>query len=79
MKDPIEVLPPSGDRILIVLRMEELRDWISFTLLNDLPLNLGHGSAIETSGEWILQRVHHWSDSRSQFPDSTEHRLTEVI
>ena len=65
LKDPIEVLPPSGNRILVVLCMEESRDSISFTSLDDITLNLGHNSAIEKSDQWIVRRVRRLSDSRS--------------
>ena len=49
MKDPIEVQPPGRDRLLIVLGVEESRDRISFTPLDDVPLDLGHSPAIEES------------------------------
>ena len=49
MKNPIELLPPGGNRIFVVLRMEDSRDRVPFTLLNDLPLDLGHSSVIEAS------------------------------
>ena len=46
MEDPIEVQPPSRDRPLIVLRVESSRDRISFTPLDDAPLDLGHRPVI---------------------------------
>lgn len=48
MKDPIEVQPLGGDRVLIVLRAEESGDSISSTPRDDLPLDLDRGPAIET-------------------------------
>ena len=51
MKDPIEILPPSGDRILVLLGMEDPRGHIPFSPLDNLALDVGHGSAIKTSGE----------------------------
>lgn len=48
MKDPIELQPPGGDRLLIGLRVEQSRDSVSFTPLDNLLLNLGHGPAIGT-------------------------------
>ena len=51
VKDPMEVLPPSGNRTLVILHVEESGDRMSFTLLGDLLLDLGHSPAIETSGE----------------------------
>jgi hypothetical protein len=47
MEDPAEVQFPIGDHISITLRVEESRDRILFTLLDDLPLDLGHGTAVE--------------------------------
>ena len=67
MKDPIEILPPTGDRILVVLRAEQSGDRISFTLLDNLALDLGHGSAIEI--ESMFQCEHRLSNSRSQLSD----------
>ena len=48
VKDPNKVILPSGDLVLIDLRMEHSGEHIPFFLLNDLPLDLGHGSGIET-------------------------------
>ena len=48
MKDLVEVLPPSRDRIFVAFRMEAPRDHMSFTLVDDLPLYPGHGPAIWT-------------------------------
>ena len=47
MKDPVEVQPPGRDRFLIILGVESSRDHIPFTPLDDVPLDLGHGPAIE--------------------------------
>ena len=47
VKDPSEVLPPTRNRIFVDLRMEDPRDRMSFTLVNDLPLDLGHSPAVE--------------------------------
>jgi hypothetical protein len=48
MKDPVEILFPSGDRFFIVLRVEESRDRVAFTMLEDLPLYIGYSPTIET-------------------------------
>ena len=58
MKDPIEVLLPSGNRIFVVLRAEESRGRMPFALLDDLPLDLGHSSGVKASGEWVTRRVY---------------------
>jgi len=47
MKDPVEVQPPGGNCLLVVLRVEMSRDYILFTPLGDAPPNLGHSPAIE--------------------------------
>ena len=49
LKDLIEVLPPGGNHILVVLRKEKSYRGVSFTLLGDVVLDLDHSSAIETS------------------------------
>jgi len=49
MKDPVEVLPPAGNCLFIVLRVEISREYVPFTPLGDAPLNLGHSPAFESS------------------------------
>jgi len=49
MKDPVEIQPPAGNRLFIVLRVEMSRDYVPFTPLDYAPLNLGHSPAIESS------------------------------
>ena len=49
MEYPVEVQPPTGNRLFIVLRVEMPRDYVSFTPLDDAPLNLGHGPTSESS------------------------------
>ena len=39
-KDPVEVQPPGGNRLLIVLRMITPKDRILFTSLGYIPLDL---------------------------------------
>ena len=48
VKDPVEVLPPGHNHVFVGLRMEDSRNRMSFALVDDLPLNLGHSPAIET-------------------------------
>lgn len=63
-EDPGQVLLPGNDSIFIRLRMEESRGRTSFTLLDDLLLDLGHGSAIigtlvsETPRAYIADSTH---------------------
>jgi hypothetical protein len=49
VKDPDEVLVPSSDLVLIALREDESGECIPFTPLDDLFLDLGHGSAVTGS------------------------------
>ena len=47
LKDPAEVQPPSGDRISIIPRLENPRDHVPSTLLDDLPIDLRHSSMMK--------------------------------
>ena len=47
MKDPVEVHSPFTDRLSIIVRAEEPSDDGLFASLDDLPLDLGRGPAIE--------------------------------
>ena len=58
MKDPVQAPLPSDDRIFVALRVEGSRDHIPLTLLDDLPMDLANGPAIETSGKRTIQRAH---------------------
>ena len=49
VKEPVELLHPSSDGVFIVLRVEQSRSRASFTPLDDLLLDLSHGSATGTS------------------------------
>ena len=49
MEDPVEVQPPAGNRLFIVLRVEMSGDYASFAPLDDTPLNLGHSPTFESS------------------------------
>ena len=64
VKDPIEVQLPGSNNFFVALCVQESRERISSTLLDDLSLNLGHSPAI---------------DSPSQLMDRLEQRLTELI
>lgn len=54
MEDPIEVLLPTSDRIFVAPCAENSRDRASFTLFDDIPLNLSHSSAMETLVSGLL-------------------------
>ena len=79
MKDPVEALLPSSDRIFVVLRVEGSGDHVPFTLLDDPIMDIGHSSAIETSGERIVRGAHRLSNLRCQFSDGLKHGLAEFI
>ena len=59
VEGPNKVLLPSRDIIFITLRMNESGGRIPFTLLDDLPLDLGQGSVIEGISKWTAQRTHY--------------------
>lgn len=46
LKNPIEILFPSSNHILFVLRVEDSRDGVSFTPFDNLPLDPGHRPTI---------------------------------
>ena len=47
MKDSIKVCLPSGDRFLVALRTEKSRGHTPPALLDDIPPDFYHSSAIE--------------------------------
>jgi hypothetical protein len=49
LEDPEEVIPPNRNLVFIVLRVEKSGDWIPFALFDDLRLDFGDRSEIETS------------------------------
>jgi hypothetical protein len=49
VKNPDEILIPTSDLVLITLREDESGECIPFTPLDDLPLDLGHGSGVTGS------------------------------
>jgi hypothetical protein len=46
MKDPAEVQPPGRNRVFVAFCEEKTRNCVTFTLLDDLPLNVRHGATI---------------------------------
>ena len=49
VEDPDKVMPPNRNIVLITLRVEQPGCHIPFTLLDNLPLDLGNSPAVETS------------------------------
>jgi hypothetical protein len=47
LKDIVEVQLPGGDRLFVVLHVEVSRDYIPFTPLDELLVNVCHGPTIE--------------------------------
>ena len=54
VEDSIEVPVPPRNRIFVRLGVETPRDRMSFTLFDDLLLDLGHGPTIETIVSGLL-------------------------
>lgn len=79
MKDPDKVLLPSSNLVLIALREDESGGCISFTLLDDLRLYLGHSSAIETLESRLPGVRITRSGSHSQISNRIENGLVETI
>jgi hypothetical protein len=48
LRNPIEVLSPSSNRIFVALRVEDSKDRVSFTPFDDLPLDLGQSPVVGT-------------------------------
>ena len=59
--------------------MDESGGHIPFALLEDLPLNLGQGSAIEGISKWIAQQTRRQFGLRSQTSNRLEDGLIELI
>jgi len=55
VKDPDEVQPPGGDRFLVVLCVENLRDCIPFAVLDDLPLDIRDSPGIMPKVNEVLK------------------------
>ena len=78
MKNPVEVQPPSGDRLFVVLRVIMSGDHIPFTPLDDVPLDLVHSPDREL-GEEITWRTDRWFNSPRQLLNRPEERSTELV
>ena len=78
MDNPVQIRPPGSDRPIIALRVQTPRDRVSFTSLNDVSLDLGHGPVIE-SFEKITPRTYCWLNLHRQLRNCPEDGLTELI
>ena len=54
VKDLEQVTPPSHNLVLIALRVKNSGSHVPLTLLDDTPLDLGHGSGMKTSASGSL-------------------------
>jgi len=79
MKDPVEFYPPSGNHLLVVLRVEKFGEETPFTLLDDVSVDLRHGPAIDNvvskSCTISVPRFY----SRCQLPNRLAYRPAELI
>ena len=79
LKDLRESLPPSGNLVLIVLCGDDPGSCTRLTQLEDLPPDLGHGPAIETSVSGSVGIRIQCCGSRSQTSNRIEDGLVELI
>jgi len=52
-KDSVEVHPPGGDCLLIILCVENSSDHVPFTLFDDIPLDLRDGPEVSPKSSSI--------------------------
>jgi hypothetical protein len=76
MKDPIEVLSPGRNRVFVAFCVEKARNCVAFVLLDDLPLNLRHGSVMNCVSRQTSQS---WFNPHRQLGYRLTHRLAEVV
>ena len=60
VKDPEKILLPGSNLVLVAFGEDESVERISFTLLDDLPLDLGQSSTIEN----VCERPDHFACSK---------------
>ena len=71
------MVPPSGELVLIVLRVETLGNPSPLFVLDGVSMDLGHSSVMRTSAHGTLNVRICRSDSRSQLTDRTHDGLAE--
>ena len=79
VKNPEKILLPSSNLVLIAFGEHKSVEGVPFTLLDDLPLDLGQRSTIDNGGKWITPRAHYRSGSRCQPSNRIEDGLVELI
>ena len=79
VKDSDEVLLPSSNLALIALGKDESMCYVPFTLLDDVFLYFGQGSAVKDVGKYLGQRSYYRTGSRCQLSNCIEDRLFELI
>ena len=79
VKDPVELQLPARDRLFVGLRVEMSRDRTSFLPIDDVPVDLGHSPAIESSMSESPGFQPLVYNSRFQLLNRRHHRLTQFV
>ena len=80
LKDPDEVQPPGRNLVLVVPCVDDPRNRISLSLLDDLPLDIRHGSEARSKRSPIrYTRYTMEINSRRQLFDRLAHRVAELV
>ena len=79
MEDPDKVLLPSRDLVLVAFGEDKSIDRIPFTLLDNPPLDCGHGSAVGNADKWVTLGARYRPGSRSKLSNRIEDGLVELI
>ena len=74
----IKIRPPGRNRCSITLPVEEFGDCIPLASLNDVPLERGHGAAVENPMSRFLT-AHHQFNSRRHLFHHPEDGWAELI
>jgi hypothetical protein len=79
MKDSVEIRLPGGDFFFVVLGVDMSRNHVSFTLLDDPPLDLCHSPEARSKfRQRVAQSACYRRNSRRQLVDCFAHRVAEV-
>ena len=80
MKDPVEIQPPGGDFLLVVLCVEMSRNYISFALFDDILLDLRYSSEIRSKiPSMSYSSGCHRCTSHRQLLDRLTHRVVKFV
>jgi hypothetical protein len=78
LKNPIEVQPPGGNHLLVVLRVKSSRYHTPFAPLDQLPLDICHRPAIESISV-NGSKAHRQFNSQRQLIYRVVHGRTELV